>query len=296
MRVTNSMVLASTLRDLNGSLSRLQDAQTTLTTGRVVRSPSDDPTQASMAMKIRAQIRRAEQRDRNLLDARGWLGAADSALTTGLDRLGRVKELAVQASNTGALNQSARSALASEISSIRDELLALANSEYIDRPLFNGTVEGRAYDPATGAYLGNDAAVRREVAAGNVVAVNTTGEEVFGSQSAPEGDLFAVLDRLSAAIAAGDATAIAVEHDHLDAGRERIAQVVGQLGSRAARLETIEARNATELVELRGSLSQIEDADLAEALIGVKTRENAYNAALTAAAKVIPPSLVDYLR
>jgi flagellar hook-associated protein 3 FlgL len=296
MRVTNSMILRSSLRDLNSSLGRLQQSQTELSTGRLVRKPSDDPTKATMAMSLRTQGRVTDHRQRAAQDASGWLDTAGSTLMSGLDLLGRVKELTVQAANSGAATSQSRGAIASEMRSLRDELLALANTRYIDRPVFNGTAAGQAYNPATGAYLGNAASVVREVSPGTTVNVNMTGETVFGAQSAPEGDLFAVLDRLATAIQNGDNVGVATEHQNTDNARLRMTQAVGELGSRAARVEDIRSRNDLQKERLLQSLSEVEDADLAQSLINVKARENAYTAALQAASKVIPPSLVDYLR
>jgi flagellar hook-associated protein 3 FlgL len=296
MRVTNSMVLRSTVRDLNQSLSRLQSSQTDLSTGRVVRKASDDPTKATAAMALRNQVRRSEQRDRSLADAKGWLNTAGATLMSGLDLVNRVKELTVQGSNTGAGNPSARAAIASEISSIRDELISLANTQYIDRSIFNGSADGKAYNATSATYLGNAAVVKRDVAPDTVVTVNLTGEDVFGQQASSTGDLFAVLNRLSTAIASGDGATIAAEHTNLDAAASRIAQATGEVGSRAARLDSIQSRADAQRGELIDALSGIEDTDIAEALMNVKARENAYTAALQAAARIIPPSLLDYLR
>lgn len=296
MRVTNQMMLRSTLRDLNGSLSRLQQSQTELSTGRLVRKPSDDPTKATQAMSLRTSTRVTDHRQRAAEDASGWLDTAGSTLMSGLDLMGRVKELAVAASNSGSSSASSRGAISSEIRSLRDELLAMANTRYIDRPIFNGTAAGQAYDPTTGAYLGNAATVVREVAPDTTVQVNMSGEQVFGSQSAPEGDIFAVLDRLATAVANGDNAAITAEHTNSDNARQRMTDAVGVLGARAARVEDIRSRNDLQKERLLQSLSEVEDADLAQSLVSVKARENAYTAALQAASKVIPPSLVDFLR
>lgn len=296
MRVTNSMVLTSTLRDLNSSLAKLQGAQLDQSTGRVVRKASDDPAKASAAMSMRNQLRRAEHRSREVTDAQGWLYVADTALTNGLDILNRIKELTVRASSTGTTDTGGLSAIAAELGNLRQEMFSLANTEYLDRSIFNGTAAGPAYDTATGVYLGNDARISREVAANSTLRTNLTGEEIFGSQVAPEGDLFAVLDRLITAVSTGNGASMQTEHDNLDAARTRMASATAELGSRAARLEVIQSRAAADEVSLKLALSTFEDADLAEAMMNVKNRENAYNAALSAAARVIPQSLLDYLR
>lgn len=295
MRVTNSMVLTSTLRDLNGSLGRLQDAQIDLSTGRLVRKASDDPAKATAAMSLHNQVRRGDHRSRELTDAQGWLNVADTALVSGLDLLNRVKELTSRAASMGVTDAPARQAIAEELGNLRQELIAISNTKYLNRSVFNGTADGDAYD-ATGAYLGNAAQIVRAVAPGTTVRTNLTGEEVFGAQGGPGGDMFAVLDRLATAISTGDAAGIDAEQNNMDAARTRMASATAELGSRGARLETIAARASSDDANLRQTLSTIEDTDLAAALMEVKNREVAYNAALGAAARVIPQSLLDYLR
>ncbi len=295
MRVTSSMILNSTMTDLNRSLVRLQRSQSELSSGRAIQTVSDDPAGASSAMRLRGELRRAEQHDRARTDAQSWLATADSALVNGLDLMSRVKELVVRAGNDGANGPTSRAALAAEVGQLRDEMLSLANAEYLGRPVFNGTAIGTAYD-AAGVYQGDVGAVVREVAPGTTMQVNVSGPQAFGDPGAPEGDLFAVMSRLQTAIAAGDLTALATEHDHLDTARSRLASAAAQIGSRGAKLESVQARSAVDEITMREALSSIEDVDIAEALISVKARETAYTAALQAASRVIPPSLLDFMR
>ncbi len=296
MRVTNSMVVRTTLQDLNRSLERLRVRQANLTTGKEIRKVSDDPRRAMDAVAVRGELRRAERHSRNADDAEARLRLTDSALVSSLDLLTRVKELTVRASNDGVSDPAWRAGIATELSALRDELVTIANTEYSGRSIFNGTAAGKAYDPATGAYLGNAAAVNRDVAAGTTIAANITGEQVFGAQSGPTGDLFAVMDRLATAVAGGDTAALEVEHANLDTATDRLSAATAEVGSRAARLEEIRLRAADDEAGLRERLSSIEDVDLAEALITMQADENAYTAALQAAARVLTPSLVDYLR
>jgi len=50
------------------------------------------------------------------------------------------------------------------------------------------------------------------------------------------------------------------------------------------------------LVALRSQLSDVEDVDLPQTIMEMKLQETAYQASLATAAKVIQPSLLDYLR
>lgn len=296
MRVTSSMMLRSTLRDLSQGLSRLQETQTKLASGKQITRPSADPGGTTSAMGMRQDLRRADQRLRSLNDAQGWLETADVTLTSSLDALGRAKEIAVRAGNTGALGDPvARQALATEIRSIRSEMLALANTNYGNRAIFNGTTTGAAYD-ANGVYLGNSSSIIRDVAPSTSIAVNLTGPQVFGTAGGPVGDVFETLDRMAAAITAGDAAAMATEHTNLDGFRNTVGAATVEIGTRAARLAEAKIRAEDNKLLLTTQLSEVEDVDVVEALITAKAQESSYQASLQVAAKILPPSLLDYLR
>lgn len=296
MRVTSSMMTTNTLRDLNLSLGRLQKTQTQLSTGRQIIKASDNPTGTATAMGLRKQLNRADQHARSLEDAAGWLATADSALTSGLDLLARAKELAIAGANSGGISDpNARVAMATELRSIRSQLLGLANTTYGSRSIFNGTASGAAYT-STGVYNGNTGSVIRDVAAQDSLAINLTGTQVFGTAGGAVGDVFEVLDRLATAVQAGNDAAIATEHLNLDSATQLMSAATVDMGSRAAKIEGIRSRAADEVLRLREQLSNIEDVDPATAILTEKMQENSYQAALQVAAKILPMSLLDFLR
>lgn len=296
MRVTGSMVLRSTMRDLQGSLGRLQSTQARISSGKDFTKASDDPARASAAMDVRRQMRRSEQRMRTMDDSIAFLRTTDTALTSTLDVLGQAKTIAVQAANTGAnANVNARAALAAEVRSIRAELITLANTRHGERSVLAGTAGGAAYSVG-GGYLGDGGNVTRDVAAQTSITINVTGPDVFGTAGGAVGDVFEVLDRLATAIAAGDSAAMSTEHANLDAATTRVGSAAVAIGTRSARLESLRERVVDEQLRLQTTLTETEDVDLVDALVTVKAQESSYQAALQAAAKVVPPSLLDYLR
>ena len=299
MRVTNSMMVRSTLRDLNSSYARLARTQEQLSTGRQLVRASDDPAVAADAMRLRGLTRRSEQYARSLGDAHGLLGSADGALTSALERLERAKELVVRASSTGGLSDdNAKKAMATEIRAIRDDLIALANTRHGERSVFAGNAAGAAFTPA-GVYTGDEGAVRRDVAANTSVQVNVTGTAVFGVESSvtdPIGNVFEILERMAVAVTDGNGAAIAAEHENLDAATVRIGVATVEIGSRGARMNEIQVRAEDDELRLKTLLSEAEDVDIVEALVNAKSQENAYQAALQVAAKIIPMSLLDFLR
>lgn len=296
MRVTSSMSLRMTMRNLSSSLERLQGSQRRLSSGKAIERVSDDPRAATDVLVLRGRIARHDQMDRTADDTRARLAVADQTLLGVSDSMIRAKELAVQASNTGVSDTESRSALAAEVRSLRSQLLSDANTEYLGRAIFGGTAAGPAYDADTGALNGNSTVEARTVAEGVRVASNITGTQAFGDPASATGDVFAVLDRLATAIETNDSAAVTAEHTNLDQSRLRVGSALAEVGQRSAQLIDLEDRSAIRRGQLVERLSAIEDVDLAEAVIDVTTFDTAHQAALAAAARAMPPSLAQYLR
>jgi flagellar hook-associated protein 3 FlgL len=297
------------LANLQANQRRLTDIQDQISSGKLLRRPSDGPAGVLSALEYRGQIARNEQIQRNAEDAKNWLESADIALGSAQGSLLRVKELVIQGSNDS-LNSEAREAIATEIRQIRDGLLQVAASRYGSRGIFTGTAnETVPYQAATGgpftyayAYRGDTASVDRTVAPGVSVRVNALGPEAFGPDDATGtnpygGNLFQVLTQLADDFDSGNVNAVRTQGGGaVDLARERMGGVQASLGARARRIEEVLVRLDDTNLNLKGSLSQVEDVDFAEALIELNAQQAAYQAALNSTARVIQPSLLDFLR
>ena len=297
-RVTQRSTSATMMQGLQSNLSRMQKLQEQLSSGRLVNRPSDAPVATAEAMQFRADLRRTEQYSRNAADGVAWLGTADSALSSSLDMTRRARNLTLDGLNA-TNNREGRLAMAVEIDSIRDGLLDVANTRYLDRPVFAGNaVTDVAYTPA-GAFAGDAGAVMRSVGAGTSVPVNLSGTEVFGADSDPT-QLFAVLAGLSAALRDTDPVAqhaaLSAGLANLDVASDRVITSLGAVGARYNRVETMRIRADDQLITLKGSLSATEDIDLPRTIVDLQMQEVAYQAALGATARVVQPSLLDFLR
>ena len=304
-RITQRSVSNTMLSGLQGNLSRMQKFQEQLTTGKQVSRPSDSPVKTVEALQFRSSIRRTEQYLRNANDGLALLGAADEALSSGLDLTARIRELVLRGMDD-TLNEQGREALAKEIDTLRGSLLDVANTRYLDRPVFGGNVAtSAAYslpDPSTsspgGAYVGDTDQAVRTVGSGVQVAVTVAGTAVFGRDSDPD-QLFVVLDELSQALQDGTAS----RHARLDGGLvnldkaiNRMISSLGELGARFNRVENVKSAAEGTLVNLSNSLAEVEDIDLPKTIVELQMQETAYKAALGATARVVQPSLLDFLR
>ncbi len=79
------------------------------------------------------------------------------------------------------------------------------------------------------------------------------------------------------------------------AEQNRVNVAVADLGSRYVRLELTEDRLSSQKVDFEELLSTNEDADIAETIIKFSSAETIYNASLSAAAKIVQNTLLDFL-
>lgn len=296
LRVTHRSLFTTNLSNLQQNLGRIQETQGRLSSGKLLSTPSDDPGGTSSALRQRAEIARSTQLARNASDGLGWLETADSSLNDVGNSLQRVRELLVGAASTGTLNQSGANAIASELEAIREQALSLANTQYGGRPIFGGTTaNANAYDQ-NGAYQGTTTPVERSVRPGTTIEVSVNGPDVFGTGGPGDEDVFAFLDRVATDLRNGDWGQLSDEIANADGHLERVWGARSQVGAKYAQLETMRNRTDDDLLLLKERLSEIEDIDLPATIVDLQLQETAYQAALSATARSVQPSLLDFLR
>jgi flagellar hook-associated protein 3 FlgL len=291
-RITQRTLTTSTLGNLQKNLAKMQRLQEQMSSGRSLQKPSDSPTGTVSALRLRSDVRRSEQLTRNAQDGLGWLGTADTTLTDGIGMVRQARELVLSGVNA-AMGPSERAALATEVDGIRDALLGVANTTYLKQPLFAGTATpASAYDQS-GAYQGDAGQITRTVAPGLKVAVNLNGEEVFG----PAGnDVFKVLTDVADHLRNNPAALTSTDLDALDGAFLRIQNALSTVGSRYHQVETMSQRTDANRIEATNHLQEVEGVDLPATIVDLQLQQVAYQAALGATAKVIQPSLLDFLR
>ena len=292
-RVTERSVATNVLVGLQGNLARLGDIQQQLSSGKQISKPSDSPTGTVAAMQYRADLSTANQYSRNAQDGLGWLGTADTALSNMMGQVQRTRELVLQGmSNGSGGSPDAREAIATELDQIRQASIGLANTKYGDRPIFGGTTSvGQAYD-STGAYLGDTTNIQRTVGDNVKVQVADPGTAVFGTGST---QLFTVMSDISNDIRTNP-SALSGDLDRLDAATTTMKAVQSSVGARYNQVTQMQQFADNRVDALTSQLSDVEDIDLPKTISDMQLQQVAYQAALAAGAKVVQPSLVDFLK
>ncbi len=198
-RITNRMMNNTMLRNLGRHQTEMDRSQNTLSTGRSVELPRDNPIAATNQMLYRTRLTEIDQYRNNIDEGRSKLNEVDTALQSALRIFQRLRVLAVQGAHGIYSNFERKEAAASEINELLEEIVTIANSRgATGKPIFGGyetgteetpdpfvaiyqtLTAGNQGDAMTGVeYRGNIGRVLREVATGEYMEVNIPGNQVF---------------------------------------------------------------------------------------------------------------------
>lgn len=292
-RVTQRTMSDRVGRNLQRNSAAMARLQEQLSSGKLISKPSDSPTGTVSALRLRADIRRADQYKRNADDGIGWLGTADNTLTDMLDTVRRVRDLTLQAGNA-ATDSTARVALAAEVGQLREHALSLANTTYLGQPLFGGTSSATTAYAADGTFQGDTGTIERTVGDGVSVQVNLPGETVFGPAGS---DLFRVLSDIQNQMTTGNTDQLLnVDLGDLDKAFLRVQDNLALVGARYHQVEAMSDRAEATQLDATNQLASVESIDLPKTVMDLQLQEVAYQAALGAASRVLQPSLADFLK
>jgi len=298
-RVTNQTMSRYAQQNLQSNMERIARLQQAATGQSKITRPSDDPSGTGDSIRVRADLRANEQYKRNIDDAAGWLATADSALGSATDAMNRIRDLTVQAGN-GALSDTGREAIALELESLKQSLLDTANTKYLGRTVFAGnsdaaSVYSAAGDPAEYTFTGPaNSTVQRRIDAELTVRVDADGAAVFGSDGPGSTSVFAMLDGLAAKVRANEPVAGFL--GDIDTRRDAMIAQRSGIGVRHAQVLQAQEANLDEAVSLEARRSGIEDPDVGQVILDLKLQEVSYQSALAVTARVLQPTLMDFLQ
>jgi flagellar hook-associated protein 3 FlgL len=301
MRVTQGMLTGNMLRNLSASYARLGKYQDQLATGKKINRPSDDPVIAMKGMVYRTNLTEVEQFKRNFSEAYNWIENSDAALDKATQALQRIRELVVQASNdTYEISQ--RAAISEEIKQLTEHLASIANTKVGDKYIFNGTdtlkqpVDLSQTPPVVSK---NTDEIKIELSKGIYIPVNVNPTKIFNYDNTAKGNgLFSDLEFLNNDL--NDATKsgkdISQYLSYIDQHINNLLSARAELGARLNRVELMEERIDQQEVIAHRILSDNEDADIERVITDLKTQESVHRAALGVGARIIQPTLLDFLR
>ena len=137
--INTNVASLNSQRQLNKSQSSLNTALERLSSGLRINSAKDDAAGLAISSRMTAQINGMDQAVRNANDGISMSQTAEGALSTASDLLQRIRELAVQSSNSSN-SSSDREAIQSEVSQLTSELDRIATTtQFNGQNLLDGT-------------------------------------------------------------------------------------------------------------------------------------------------------------
>lgn len=295
-RVTANTLFRNSLRDIQSTAEAFARAQQQVSSGKRLQQASDDPTQAAIGLRERAEIRAFDRyREANdSVDSR--LRVADGVISDIVSTIITAQSKAAQGRTT-ILTAPQRAALALELDGAKEAVFTAVNTSYRGIYLFGGADNATAPYTRTGStvstYQGDANVVRVDVSRTSSAAVTIDGGAML--QGGAARDLFQTLDALSTAVRTGDMAGVDAGLAELDAALNRVTTVQSGVGATlsalpAEKLRLDDMRRASNIRR-----SQAEEISLAEAASEMTRAQQAQQAAIAAAGTSQKRSLMDYL-
>ena len=302
MRITNNTMSYNFLSSLNKSLEKASKIQAQLADGRAIHAPSDDPIKVVRSLRFSTSMELNNQYTQNAQDALSWMSTSDDDMQGLSAIMISIKEQVVQASN-GTNPQTAVRTIGDAVDNLINQMINIGNSQLGGRYIFAGqndktTPFTRSGDVIT--YNGNKQKISMPIHPGIATpsqdSVNLTGEDVFGPNMKILTDLIEIKNRLKSGTGADQQWLSNTGLANLEDGHTKMLQSHTELGSRMSMYEMAKTMLDSSNTIIAGEQATNDSVDVAKGIIDYKNAENVYKTALQIGARIMPMSLVDFLR
>ena len=202
MKISSSYLYNRSLQNIQTAQSDVAKTREQIATGKSLVRPSDDTSKLRNIETLESHVRKLDSFDRNAAYLQDRYGLEESVLSSANDLIVRVKELAIQAAND-TLSVADRDIIAVEVSSLRDEMISIANTRDVEGNfIFGGgktDTEAFVKSEATGkvSYQGDNRESSVAISSSRVLTKNRDGTTIF--QTAPRQEQNFALGGLGAA-------------------------------------------------------------------------------------------------
>ncbi|WP_078378891.1 flagellar hook-associated protein FlgL [Sutcliffiella halmapala] len=292
MRITQSMLSQNSLRHISNSYGKMGKLMDQLATGKKISRPSDDPVVAMKGMYYRTNLTELEQYKRNLSESYAWMENSEASLDHVQSLMHRASELMIQGSNDTA-SPSDRQAIAKEIEQLKEDFVQVANTQVAGRYIFNGTAidKPRITDSSNPESVSTEnLPFEIEVSRGIKLQSNINPDNVFSKE------MLEMWNGIQTALETSDTESLKDLMGRFEKQGDIISAERSELGARYNRLELVDDRIAYQEVVATRILSDNEDADIERVITELTSQESVHRASLGVGARIIQPSLLDFLR
>ena len=324
MRITNASMVRSHLYDTQNNLTNMSKINQQISTGKVINTVSDDPHKAIKIMNINNEIKYTEKYNYNIDETVGWMNTTDGALESTGNLLNEIKETILKVGN-GTYSQNEMKSLNADINEKIKQLADTLNSTYGGKYLFagtnvddapitvienpDGTVKLEFSKDKNGQTIPNTDDLKADISSGINIDYNISVGEILNIKDG-NGNTVNLLDEINNLstlmndIANGDEQTAAKAKETLlndtkgkiDTLFDHVVNERTSLGVKVSTAEKIKEFNDDNIINMKNVLSLDQDTDHVEKFIELKSLELVYQASIQVGAKLIQPTILDYIR
>ena len=324
MRITNASMVRSHLYDTQKNLTNMSKINQQISTGKVINTISDDPHKAIKIMNMNNEIKYTEKYNSNIDETVGWMNNTDGALESVGNLLGEIKDSIIKVGN-GTYSQNDMKSLNSDINEKIKQLGDTLNSTYGGKYIFGGTnvddapikvvenpdgsVKLEFSKDKNGQTIPNTDDLKADISSGINIDYNISVGEILNIKDG-NGNTVNLLDEINNLstlmndIANGDEQTAAKAKETLlndtkgkiDTLFDHVVNERTSLGVRVSTAEKIKELNDEDILNIQDVLSKTQDTDVVEKFIELKSAEMIYQASIQVGAKLIQPTILDYIR
>lgn len=294
IRTTQNAAAAQFLLQTQSIYSKLAKTQEQLNTGQRISRPSDDPYGASQVLSYDSELNDVKRFQANAQSSMGFLAAADSAIGSATDALVEIRSLALKAAN-GTNNLTDRTTIANQIQHLKENVRDAVNSRFGNQYLFSGTSTNSVPYPAGNASgVTTPNVLMTRIGDNQSVAINVTSQTLVGANGS---NLFDDIDALINEItqAVPNPANIMANVTAIDARRDQMLTVRGQLGATSNRLESALSKLQLTEERLMSARSDIAEVDPTEVFLRFSQQQTAYQAALASGTQMLQMSILKFI-
>lgn len=307
MKISTHLLFDRGSSQMSNVQTQLTQSQAQLAQGKQIINASDAPNQAATIQRLKSILSRQDSYQSSLNTIKARLQGEDSTLQNVSDLLVRAKEVAVQGAND-TLSGSDRKALATEMQALRDQMLSLANTKdsngsylfagsRVKQPAFVETVNGSP------EYRGDQTRMNVRVGEQRSIPVNRTGTDAFVPVARTDADgkvsgvgFFTVMDNLIAGLNTNKGPDIRRGVGELDDLMQGVSLARAEIGTNLNVVDQQTSVIEDTTLNLKTTLSSIEDLDYASAITKMNQQMMSLEAAQASFAKVSQLNLFNYIK
>jgi flagellar hook-associated protein 3 FlgL len=297
------MSAENSLYNIQQGRARLDKLQETISSGQNINRPSDDPISSRLLLEIGDKLKSIDQYSSNIGKSTSWLKFTSTALDGMSTIVNQAKKVAGSI-NTGSSEPSIRQSAHDQLVDLKKQLVDMANMQFGDQYIFAGANNTTApFNTTNNTYGGDGTQLSIEIGQNTSQALNVTGDRLLkGTGTNPSYgsiDILATFDNLIAAV--GDSAtpsnvpAISVAAQDLQDGARQLNIATSDILSRMTRLDNMGKLNDNNKNTLLSISTSVQEVDYAKLGVQLNQQKIAFDASLSATAKLSQQSLLDYL-